>query len=210
MRLIAPPGPRPAPASVRALAALVALGALALPPVAGLGATGCGGDAPPSAYLTTPGGGDRYAKGSLSLGEVRLKPDVCDGVQENKPDATRLDENALAAFLQRQGFQTTLVRARADLVYLDVTGNGDDHPVRLRVAVLDDPRAAAADLHKAILDHRDGSWGVHRSNLAVLAPIGSIDQILEFAGRTKLACWGVLTVAGRDDDFVIPGGYMEF
>jgi hypothetical protein len=51
---------------------------------------------------------------------------------------------------------------------------------------------------------------VHRGNLAVLAPIGSMDQILEFAGRTKLACWGVLTVAARDDDFVVPGGYMEF
>jgi hypothetical protein len=206
------PASRRTPAVLRASVAWAAWSALAglAPTVACLGAAGCGGDAPAAAYLTTPGGGDRYAKGSLSLGEVHLRPEVCDGVQENKPDATHLDENALASFLQRQGFQTTLVRARADLVYLDVTGNGDDHPVRLRVAVLDDPRAAAADLHDAILQHRDGSWGVHRSNLAVLAPIGSIDQILEFAGRTKLACWGVLTVAGRDDDFVIPGGYMEF
>jgi hypothetical protein len=160
--------------------------------------------------MTTPGGGDRYAKGALSLGEVRLRPEVCEGVAENKPEQARLDENALASFLQQQGLQTSIIRARADLVYMDVTGAGGDRPVRLRVAVLDDPRAAAADLHKAILDHRDGSWGVHRSNLAVLAPIGSIDQILEFAGRTKLACWGVLTVAGLDDDFVVPGGYMEF
>jgi hypothetical protein len=172
--------------------------------------TGCGEEAPPSAYLTTPGGGDRYAHGALSLGEVRLRTEVCDGVAENKPETTRLDENALAGFLQRQGFQTSAVRARSDLVYLDVTGAGGERPVRLRVAVLDDSRAAAADLHKALLDHGDGSWGVHRSNLAVLAPIGSMDQILEFAGRSKLACWGVLTVSGRDDDFVVPGGYMEF
>jgi hypothetical protein len=204
--IVLPPSPSPS----GALRRLVGLGALAVAAAAGPGIAGCGGSAPPSAYLTTPGGGDRYAKGPMELGRVHLRPEVCAGVEENKPDSTRLDENALAAFLQRQGFQTAVVRARADLVYLDVTGNGDDHPVRLRVAVLDDPHAAAADLHNAILEHRDGSWGVHRSNVAVLAPIGSIDQILEFAGRTKLACWGVLTVAGRDDDFVIPGGYMEF
>jgi hypothetical protein len=173
-------------------------------------ALGCGESPPPNAYLTTPGGGDRYAKGSMGLGEAHLRSEVCDGVAENKPDQTRLDEHALAAFLQRQGFQTSLTRARADLVYLDVTNSGGDQPVRLRVAVLEDARAAGADLHKAILEHGDGSWGVHRSNLAVLGPIGNVDQIMEFAGRTKLACWGVLTVAGRDDDFVIPGGYMEF
>jgi hypothetical protein len=164
---------------------------------------------PASAYLRTPGGGDRFAKGSLDLGQVRLRPEVCDGVAENKPETTRLDEGALVSFLQRQGYQTTQVRARANLVYVDVTKSGGD-PVRLRVAILDDGRAAAQDLHNAILQHGDGSWGVHRSNLAVLAPIGSMDQILEFAGQSKLACWGVLTVSGRDDDFVVPGGYMEF
>ena len=91
-----------------------------------------------------------------------------------------------------------------------MTNTGGDRPVRLRVAILNDAQAAGADLHKAILDHGSGSWGVHRSNLAVLGPIGNVDQIMELAGRTKLACWGVLTVAGRDAAFVIPGGYMEF
>jgi hypothetical protein len=169
----------------------------------------CGESPPPNAYMTTPSGGGSYARGSLSLGEARLRPEVCSGMAENKPDQTRLDENALAAFLQRQGFQTSLIRARADLVYLDITNSGGDRPVRLRVAVLNDSQAGA-DLHKALLEHGGGSWGVHRSNLAVLGPIGDVGQIVEFAGRTKLACWGVLTVAGRDDDFVIPGGYMEF
>jgi hypothetical protein len=183
---------------------------LAVVVLATLATTACGESPPPNAYMTTPGGGDRYARGSLSLGDARLRPEVCTGVQENKPEQTRLDENALAAFLQRQGFQTSLIRARADLVYLDVTNSGGDRPVRLRVAVLNDAQAAGADLHKAILEHGQGSWGVHRSNLAVLGPIGNVDQIVEFAGRSKLACWGVLTVAGRDDDFVIPGGYMEF
>ncbi|MDF2698430.1 MAG: hypothetical protein K0S65_6814, partial [Labilithrix sp.] len=54
-----------------------------------------------------------------------------------------------------------------------------------------------------------GSWGIHRANIAVLAPPGSVPDILAFVGKTKLACWGVLTVAGRDDAFVVPGGYRE-
>lgn len=174
------------------------------------GATvGCG-ESLPVAYMSTPGGGDHFVKGSMAVGEVRLRPEVCDGVAENKPEGARLDEKALTAFLERQGLQSTVVRARPDLVYVDVTNAGGDGPMRLRVAILDDAHAAGADLHKAILQHGSGSWGVHRSNLAVLAPIGSVDQIVEFAGRSKLACWGVLTLAGRDDDFVVPGGYMEF
>ena len=170
---------------------------------------GCG-DALPSAYLTTPGGGAQYAARSLDLGRARIKPEVCRDIPETKPEATLLDESALVAFLQRQGLQASLVRARSDLSYVDVADAGGSRPVRLRVAILPDAYAAGSDLHHAILQHGPGSWGVHRSNLAVLAPIGTMDQILELAGRTKLACWGVLTVAARDDDFVVPGGYMEF
>jgi hypothetical protein len=173
-------------------------------------ASSCAESPPASAYLNSPGGGGQYVKDSEAIGHARLRPDVCDNVPENKPDQTRLDEKALISFLQRQGYEVSVSRARPDLVYLDVAKAGSHETVRLRVAVLEDSHAAAKDLHNAILQHGDGSWGVHRSNLAVLAPIGSMDQILEFAGRTKLACWGVLTVAGRDDDFVVPGGYMEF
>ena len=81
--------------------------------------------------------------------------------------------------------------------------------MRLRVAILPDAPAAGRDLHEAILQHGTGSWGVHRGNLAVLAPIGDPDEIVSFAAKTKLACWGVLTLAGRDDSFVTPGGYFE-
>jgi hypothetical protein len=162
------------------------------------------------AYLSTPGAGDRYVAGSLDPGSARLKPDLCRDVPENSPDRTQLDENALVAFLQHQGFHTKVLRARSDLAYVDVLDAGGSEPVRLRVAILPDAYAAGSDLHNAILEHGPGSWGIHRSNLAILAPIGSMDQILELAGRTKLACWGVLTVAARDDDFVVPGGYMEF
>jgi hypothetical protein len=173
-------------------------------------AAGCDHGTPAAAYMTTPGGAQHYVQGPPELGAVRLRPDVCQGVPENAPDRARLDHDALVQFLQRQGLRTTIVRARADLVYVDVDDGGGGAPLRLRVAILDDALAAGQDLHRAILEHGPGSWGVHRSNLAVLAPIGSVDQILEFAARTKLACWGVLTVASRDDDFVVPGGYMEF
>src|ERR1700729_1749367 len=78
-----------------------------LPCLVAVGMLGCGGHAPPSAYMTTPGGGDHFAKGSLELGGAHVRPEVCDGVAENKPDATRIDENALVAFLQKQGFQTS-------------------------------------------------------------------------------------------------------
>src|SRR5271168_1647063 len=63
--------------------------ALAVVALATLATTACGESPPPNAYMTTPGGGDRYARSSLSLGEARLRPEVCSGVQENKPDQTR-------------------------------------------------------------------------------------------------------------------------
>jgi hypothetical protein len=60
-----------------------------------------------------------------------------------------------------------------------------------------------------LLEHGSGAWGVHRSNLAVLGPAGSHADDVTFAAKTKLACWGVFTIAGRDDTFVVPGGYTE-
>ena len=172
-------------------------------------AVGCGGSSIPYAYLTTPGGGRGYVTGALEPGVARLKPEVCHDVPEDKPESEMLDASALVSFLERQGLHANVIRERPDLAYVDVTGVGAD-PVRLRVAILPSAYAAGNDLHHAILQHGPGSWGVHRSNLAVLAPIGSMDQIVGLAGRTKLACWGVLTVASLDDDFVVPGGYMEF
>jgi hypothetical protein len=138
---------------------------------------------------------------------MRLKASVCNG-ESLRPEYFRLTEDALVTFLSAHGFQSQTVRARSDLLYVDVT-NAADHPVRLRVAILPNAPAAGRDLHEAILQHGTGSWGVHRGNLAVLAPIGDPDEIVSFAAKTKLACWGVLTLAGRDDTFVTPGGYFE-
>ena len=112
-------------------------------------------------------------------------------------------------FLRDSGFACTESKARPDLVYVDVSGPGIQKPVRFRVAVLADAGEAGRDLHLALLEHGKGRWGVHRSNLAVLGPEGTYDDIVAFAARSKLACWGVLTIVGLDDTFVIPGGYAE-
>jgi hypothetical protein len=139
---------------------------------------------------------------------MRLRPGVCAGV-ETKPDFRPLDADAFIDFLKQRGFTTRLIAARADLVYVDVSGLGTPSPVRFRVAILDAPGAAGHELHEALLQHGEGSWGAHRANLAVLAPNAPLEDVVGLAARTKLACWGVLTVAGHDDTYVLPGGYAE-
>jgi len=74
---------------------------------------------------------------------------------------------------------------------------------------LDNADQAGSELHEALLQHGEGAWGVHRSNLAALIPTGPYTEALAFAAKTKLACWGVFTAAGTDDTFVVPGGYFE-
>jgi|SRR5215467_9430799 len=193
--------PAPALAPSPALALVLAL-ALALATAGCSGATG-------GAYLSTSGSGaSGSVQGSTSPGEMRLNPSICNGIPELRPDYKPLDEGALMSFLKTHGFETTRTRARSDLVYVDITNAGPS-PVRLRVAILATPPDAGRDLHEALLQHGPGSWGVHRSNLAILAPIGSDDEIIALAVKTKLACWGVLTLTGRDDTFVVPGGYTE-
>jgi hypothetical protein len=145
----------------------------------------------------------------MEPGAMRLHTDVCNGMAELRPEFKTLTENDLIGFLKTQGFNTRSIRARSDLVYVEITNPPGGGIVRLRVAILPSPYEAGTELHEAILQHGAGSWGVHRSNLAVLAPIGSTNQIVGFAVKTKLACWGVLTLSGRDDDFVVPGGYTE-
>ena len=148
----------------------------------------------------------KHGSPTLELGQLRLRPEACSGVDLH-PVYKELQVSELMQFLHASGFELSETRARSDLSYLDLkTPNG---PIRLRVATLDSPSAAGRDLHEAILQHGPGSWGVHRSNLAVLAPIADPEDMLSFALKSRLACWGVLTVAGRDDDFVVPGGYTE-
>lgn len=169
-------------------------------------ALGCGGYRLPATQGVS--GRDQVEHGT-TLGTTRFRREVCQGVDVS-PDYATLDEQAVVAFLKARGFPLRTVRARSDLVYVEMQLNPDkDEWVRLRVAVLGTSAQAGQELHEAVLQHGTGAWGVHRANLAVLAPAGDVDDVVAFAAKTKLACWGVLTIAGRDDSFVIPGGYRE-
>ncbi len=145
---------------------------------------------------------------SGELAELRFKDGLCEG-EPKQPDRRKLTEADLVKFLRQQQLDVRLERARADLVFVVVTGAGTQSPVRLRVAILDGADQAGRELHEALLEHGEGSWGVHRSNLAVLGPVGDTQDDLVFAAKTQLACWGVFTIAGQDDTFVVPGGYLE-
>jgi len=138
-----------------------------------------------------------------------LQPSVCSGI-DLQPASTVLDETALLAFLKAQGVETRTEQKRGDLVYVEVLNPETKKFVRLRVAILPSSVAAGKELHEAMLQHKKGSWGVHRGNLAILGPVSDMNEILGFAGKTKLACWGVLTIAASADEaVVIPGGYRE-
>lgn len=145
---------------------------------------------------------------SPSLGEMRLRPEVCSGL-DTRPVARPLDVEDFATFARAQGLQTRIVSARPDLVFVDVTNGGTSAPVRFRVAALDSAGGAAHELHVALLQHGGGTWGLQRGNLAVLAPSASVDDAVVAAAKWRLACWGVLMIAGHDDTFVVPGGYTE-
>lgn len=173
--------------------------------------TGCGANATLRmtgsdwrAYVQQRGGG---APGS-ELASLQFKPGLCEGENLRQEVAT-LNESHLLAFLAKQGIDVRLDRQREDLIYAHVTGAGAVGTVSLRVAILKSADAAGRELHEAMLQHGEGSWGVHRGNLAVLGPVGQVSDDLTFAAKTKLACWGVVTVAGVDDTFVVPGGYFE-
>lgn len=140
--------------------------------------------------------------------DMRFRPTLCDA-SELKPEYAMLDESHIVTFLERQQIDVRIERPRADLIYLNLAGSVATRPVRLRVAILPNADAAGNELHEAILQHGTGSWGVHRSNLAILGPIGEPTDAVAFAAATKLACWGVFTIGGRDDTFVVPGGYTE-
>ena len=84
--------------------------------------------------------------GSLEPGEMRFKRGVCKDMDMHV-DYRLLDENNLAEFLRKQGFTLRAERARNDLVYFDVSGQGLKEPARLRVAILKAPMDAARELH---------------------------------------------------------------
>jgi len=173
---------------------------------------GCGGD--PGVRMRSGIDWHSYVKSrdGGSVGSdfegMRFRPNLCDP-EELRPEYGKLDETSLIRFFEKQHLDARIERPRADLTYLVVGGASTDKPVWLRVATLANANEAAHELHQAMLQHGPGSWGVHRSNLAVLGPVSAPSDAIGFAGLTKLACWGVFTIAGTDDAFVVPGGYTE-
>jgi hypothetical protein len=151
---------------------------------------------------------DDLGQGSLNveLGNMRLNPSACQDV-EMAPEYGRIGAGSFLERLTAAGYTFNVEEAREDLIYVDVqTG---DAKSRFRVATLPSAPEAARHLHEALLQHGQGAWGVHRSNVAVLGPVGGLEQIVDFAVASRLACWGVLTIAGRDDSFAVAGGYQE-
>ena len=142
------------------------------------------------------------------LSSLVFRQKVCAG-HELAPQYQRLDENDLLKFLERHQLRVSVERPRTDLAYLLVDDRRTRKPARLRVAILESADAAGRELAEALAEHGEGAWGVHRSNLAVLGPVGDPTHDLVFAAEIGLVCWGVFTVRGKQDTFVIPGAYRE-
>jgi hypothetical protein len=149
-----------------------------------------------------------HRESSDALGALVFREKVCAG-RDLAPPYARLDENDLLKFLRDQRLQVTVERPRSDLAYLLVDDQRTRRPARLRVAILSNGDEAGRELAEALVQHGEGAWGVHRSNLAVLGPVGDTTHDLVFAAEIGLVCWGVFTIRGKDDTFVIPGGYRE-
>jgi hypothetical protein len=151
---------------------------------------------------------DNQRDSSEQLGSLTFRDKVCAG-QELAPPYSHLDENDLITFLQRRNLKVSVERPRGDLAYVVVDDARTRRPARLRVAILSDADDAGRELAEALIQHGEGSWGVHRANLAVLGPVGDTTHDLTFAAEIGLACWGVFTIRGKTDTYVIPGAYRE-
>jgi hypothetical protein len=171
---------------------------------------GCGGEqlrvdgANASEYLVDFDGKPTGA----DLGHIRLKPELCKDFPL-APPGKPLDPDDFIAFLKSQNADPKVTRARGDLVFVDVASAGTNVPVRFRIASTSTAGSAGHELHTALLQRGPGTWGVQRSNLAVLAPPGPPDEMIALAAKLHLPCWGVLMIAGNDDTYVVPGGYTE-
>lgn len=144
----------------------------------------------------------------VSFNGFKVKADACEGVDTYTSTST-LSADDLSRFLQAQGVIVEEIKARGNLFWFQFAGDDEDTKVRLRLAVLDDAKQAADELHKSLLQHGPGWWGLRRSNLSVLAPKTSLTEAMGFASKYKLHCWGVIWMAGLDDVYVVAGPYAE-
>jgi hypothetical protein len=146
----------------------------------------------------------------IGLQTFRVRDDVCKDIDTSKKTRV-LAHDDLTRFLRSIGAGNIEIKARGNLYWFDFPGDDpeDGDVVRLRLAVLADANEAAHELHKSLLEHGPGFWGLRRSNLSVLAPKASVAEAMAFALRYKLVCWGMFEMAASDDVMVIPGPYME-
>ncbi len=143
---------------------------------------------------------------SLTLGQFTVKDEVCQDIDTHSV-TTMLGYDDLARFLKEQGFAEPPIKARGNLYWYEIPGG--DESVRLRLAVLPSAKEAGDELHRSLLEHGPGWWGLRRSNLAVLAPKAGVTEAIAFALRYKLVCWGAVAMADADDVYVVPGPYAE-
>ncbi len=141
------------------------------------------------------------------------RPDLC-AQFDLRPDYRTLNETSVVEFLRNQQFGVRVERQAVDpkkpeLVFVFIQTPGSAASIPLRVAILPGADDAGHDLYDAMIQRGPGSWGVHRSNVALLGPIGSDEEDMAFAARTKLACWGTFTMESGGDAVVVPGGYTE-
>ena len=157
---------------------------------------------------------DQYVQPAGQEGRaLQLRPAVCEGY-DLRPDYSSLNESTLVRFLEQQHYTAQVQHQQVDpkqppLTFVFVGIPGVAQPVPLRVAVLPNPDESARALYDGLLQRGPGYWGFHRSNLSVLGPAGTRADDIEFAAKTKLACWGTLTIAEGDDVLAIHGGYAE-
>jgi hypothetical protein len=147
----------------------------------------------------------------IDFDEVKVSPKTCEGVNTATVTAA-LAHDDLARFLRQQNVAEQItIKARGNLFWYDFPGTDPEagDTVRLRVAVLADAKEAANELHKSLLEHGPGWWGLRRANLSILAPKAGLSEALAFVLKYKLACWGMFQMADADDVYVVPGPYME-
>jgi hypothetical protein len=147
---------------------------------------------------------------SIDLNDFVINDEACAGVVTNV-ELHPLAQDDLARHLAQIGSPPVEIKARGNLYWFDFPGSDPDDgdTVRLRLAVLNDASEAADELHKSLLEHGPGWWGLRRSNLSVLAPKAGLTEAIAFVLKYKLACWGMVSYADLDDVYVVPGPYME-
>lgn len=144
----------------------------------------------------------------ISLGSFKVAQKACEKI-DTHPVKNKLTQDDFTKFLDSQGIPQPPVKARGNLYWYDFPGDDAEDVVRLRLAVLDTPEEASDELHKSLLEHGPGWWGIRRANLAILAPKAGTAEAIAFALRYKLPCWGVIAQVDVDDVYVIPGPYAE-